>query len=249
MSEKPEVENTEATSQNSPEDNVASGPDSTARHAGHEGAHDGAHDGGQDAARGNRPEDRNGGTEAAGEDRQSGSAEDNLAQENAELKDRLLRTMAELENFRRRAERERQDVARYAISKFAFDCLPTVDNLERGLGSVSAEDRAAAPALEALATGMEMTHRELLATFERHGITRFDEVGVPFDHDRHEAMYEVEDPDQPAGTVAMVLEPGYLLNGRLLRPARVGVTKGGPKREKIDAPIANQEVNDVSEPK
>lgn len=200
---------------------------------------------------------------------ESGPGAEGGADEAALLKDRLLRTMAELENFRRRAAREREDVARFAITRFARDCLGTLDNLRRGLQTVSAGDRQDNPKLEALASGMEMTERDLLSTFERHGITRFEDEGVAFDHERHEAMFEIEDPQKPAGTVATVIEPGYLLNGRLLRPARVGVTRGGPKAgaggaaetgageqtgeesrpEAVQAPIANREVDDDTEPK
>lgn len=171
-----------------------------------------------------------------------------LAQEAAELKDRLLRTMAELENFRRRAERERQDTAKFAISKFARDCLPVLDNLRRGLDSVPAEERAASPALEALAAGMELTEREMLATLERHGITRIDPQGQPFDHDFHQAMFEIEDTSVPQGTVVQVMQAGYVLNERLLRPAMVGVSRGGPrpgeapKEAPVQAPIANEDV-------
>lgn len=160
----------------------------------------------------------------------------------AELNDKLLRAVAELENYRRRAEKERQDTAKFAITGFARDCLPVLDNLRRGLDSVSKEDRDAHPALEALAAGMELTERELIATLERHGIEKVDPLGVAFDYDRHQAMFEVDDPSRAAGTVVEVMQPGYLLNGRLLRPAMVGIAKGGPRPETVQAPIANEDL-------
>ena len=160
----------------------------------------------------------------------------------AEFNDKLLRAVAELENYRRRAEKERQDTAKFAIAGFARDCVTVLDNLHRGLATVTKEDRDGNPALEALATGMELTERELVATLERHGIEKVDPLGVPFDYDRHQAMFEVDDASRPAGTVVEVVQPGYMLNGRLLRPAMVGVAKGGPKSEKVQAPIANQDL-------
>jgi molecular chaperone GrpE len=147
----------------------------------------------------------------------------------AELNDKLLRMVAELENYRRRAEKERQDTAKYAIAGFARDCLTVMDNLRRGLDSVSTEERGANQALETLAAGMELTERELISTLERHGIQKIDALGTPFDYDRHQAMFEVEDASTPAGTVVQEVQPGYMLNERLLRPSMVGVAKGGPK--------------------
>lgn len=160
----------------------------------------------------------------------------------AELNDRMLRAVAELENYRRRAEKERQDTAKFAISNFARDCLTVLDNLSRGLETVSAEDRATNTALDTLAQGMELTERELMATLERHGIVKVDPLGEAFDYDLHQAMFEVEDKSKPAGTVVEVVQPGYLLNDRLLRPAMVGVSKGGPKPEPVAAPIANEDL-------
>jgi molecular chaperone GrpE len=145
------------------------------------------------------------------------------------LNDRLLRVVAEMENFRRRAERERQDTAKFAITGFARDCLTVLDNLRRGLDSVSADERAAVKPLETLAAGMELTERELITTLERHGIEKIDPLGEPFDYHRHQAMFEIEDENQPAGTVVQVAQVGYMLHDRLLRAAMVGVAKGGPK--------------------
>jgi molecular chaperone GrpE len=185
--------------------------------------------------------------EAEPQDRESGEdarAEPDYKALAAELNDRMLRAVAELENYRRRAEKERQDTAKFAITGFARDCLTVLDNLRRGLDTVKDEDRSANAALNALAEGMELTERELIATLERHGIAKVDPMGEAFDYDRHQAMFEVEDPSQPAGTVVQVVQPGYLLNDRLLRPAMVGVAKGGPKpeTESVAAPIANEDL-------
>jgi len=178
-------------------------------------------------------------------------AADPLAQaqaEAAELRDRLLRTMAEMENYRRRAEKERSDTAKFAIANFARDTLSVLDNLRRGLETISPEDRKKDPTLDALASGMEMTEREMLATLERHGIVRIDPLGDSFDHNFHQAMMEVEDATKPAGTVAQVMQAGYVLNERLLRPAMVAVAKGGPKPgaaprpAPVQAPIANEDL-------
>ncbi len=160
----------------------------------------------------------------------------------AELNDKMLRAVAELENYRRRADKERQDTAKFAITGFARDCLPVLDNLRRGLDSVSKEDRDGNPAMEALAAGMELTERELIAALERHGIEKIDPKGAPFDYNRHQAMFEIDDKSQPAGVVVEVVQPGYMLKGRLLRPAMVGVAKGGPKPAPIQAPIANEDL-------
>ncbi len=147
----------------------------------------------------------------------------------AELKDRLLRSMAELENFRRRAEKEREDVVKYAISIFARDMLTVADNLRRALESIPAEARSDDDNLHTLAAGIELTERELLAAFDRHGIKKFEPLGETFSHDLHQAMFEVEDKEKPAGTIVQVMQPGYLLNDRLLRPAMVALAKGGPQ--------------------
>lgn len=197
------------------------------------------------ASEATNPETTDGAAPAEGE--ATGASGDALAAENADLKDRVLRAIAELENFRRRAEKERADTAKFAISGFARDTLNVLDNLRRGLDSVTAEDRKDNPALETLAAGMELTERELIAALERHGISRIEALGKPFDHDLHQAMFELEDPNQPAGICAQEMQPGYRLNERLLRPAMVGVTKGGPKAQPgepdpVDAPIANEDL-------
>jgi molecular chaperone GrpE len=148
----------------------------------------------------------------------------------AEYKDKALRAVAELENFRRRAEKEREDVAKYAISNFAREMLPVADNLRRALDSQPSVDGEAAAPLKAFIAGVELTERELLAAFERFGLKKIEPMGQPFDHNFHQAMFEIEDAGQPAGTVVQVMQAGYLLKDRLLRPALVGVSKGGPAR-------------------
>ena len=151
-----------------------------------------------------------------------------LDRELAETKDRLLRALAETENVRRRAQREREDTLKYAISNFARDLLSPVDNLRRALDSVP-EAEITDPRTKSLLDGVAATERELLATFERYGLKRIDPKGERFDHNFHQAIFEAERPDLPAGTVVEVLQPGYVLHDRLLRPAMVGVAKGGAK--------------------
>ena len=151
-----------------------------------------------------------------------------LEAELAEHKDRLLRALAETENTRRRAQREREDAAKYAIAGFAKDLLSAADNLRRALDSLP-ESEIRDERTRSLLAGVAATERELLAVFERHGIRRIDPKGERFDHNFHQAVFEAERPDQASGTVAEVLQPGYVLHDRLLRPAMVGVAKGGPK--------------------
>jgi molecular chaperone GrpE len=152
-----------------------------------------------------------------------------LTAEAADLKDKLLRALAESENVRRRAEREKADTAKYAISNFAREMVSVADNLRRALDSVGEAAAEDAPPLDQLVVGVEMTEREMLTAFERCGIERIEALGQRFDHNFHEALYEVEDQGVPSGTVVQQVESGYVLNGRLLRPAKVGISKGGPK--------------------
>jgi molecular chaperone GrpE len=159
------------------------------------------------------------------------SAEERVAALEAELaehKDRLLRALAETENTRRRAQREREDAAKYAVSGFARDLLPAADNLRRALDSLP-ETKAADDLTRNLLAGVAATERELLSVFERHGIRRIDPKGERFDHNFHEAIYEAERADEQPGTIVEVLQPGYVLHDRLLRPAMVGVAKEAAK--------------------
>src|SRR5262249_39027846 len=155
-----------------------------------------------------------------------------LEQELAEAKDRMLRALADAENTRRRAQREREDTLKYAISNFARDLLSPVDNLRRALDSVK-EAEIDDPRAKSLLDGVAATERELLAAFERHGLKRIDPKGERFDHNFHQAIFEAERPGAAPGTVIEVLQPGYVLHDRLLRPAMVGVAKAGsPATEK-----------------
>ena len=153
---------------------------------------------------------------------------DPAAAEIAALKDRLLRAVAETENLRKRAARERADAERYAIAGFARDMAGAADDLARALDNLPESLREAKDAA-ALIEGLELTRRNLDAAFERHGLTRIDpQPGEPFDHNVHEAMFELEAPGAEPGTVVQVVETGYRIRDRLLRPARVGVAKRRP---------------------
>jgi molecular chaperone GrpE len=170
------------------------------------------------------------------------TAADRLAAVEAELaetRDRMLRALAETENVRRRLQRERDDARKYAAGDFAKDLLSPVDNLRRALDAMP-EAETTDPRARSLRDGVAATERELLAAFERHGLKRIDPKGEPFDHNFHQAIFEAERPDVPAGTVVEVLQPGYVLHERLLRPAMVGVAKGGAKAdpEKADGDAA-----------
>ncbi|WP_321393436.1 nucleotide exchange factor GrpE [Emcibacter sp.] len=166
------------------------------------------------------------------------TAEDALAAaqaEIAELKDKLLRAVAETENLRRRAEREKQDATNYAVTAFARDLLPVSDNLRRALDSLP-EDADGNETLKALVEGVEMTERELLNNFEKHGIRKVDPKGEKFDHNLHQAMFEIPNSGAEEGTVVQVMQVGYTLKERLLRPAMVGVAKGSApeKQDHVD---------------
>src|SRR5208283_36443 len=150
-----------------------------------------------------------------------------LEAEVAEQKDRLLRALAETENVRRRGQREREDASKYAVAGFAKDLLPAADNLRRALDSLP-EAEVKDERTRGLLAGVAATERELLGVFERHGIRRIDPQGEPFDHNFHQAIFEAEQPDKPGGTIVEVLQPGYVLHDRLLRPAMVGVAKHAP---------------------
>ena len=140
-----------------------------------------------------------------------------------------MRALAETENVRRRAQREREDASKYAVAGFAKDLLSAADNLRRALDSLP-EAEVKDERTRSLLEGVAATERELLGVFERHGIRRIDPHGEPFDHNFHQAIFEAEREGQPGGTVVEVLQPGYVLHDRLLRPAVVGVAKGGPKQ-------------------
>ncbi len=146
----------------------------------------------------------------------------------AELKDKLLRTLAENENMRRRARREREDTAKYAVASFARDMLGAADNLRRALDAIPEGSPGDDASPGALIEGVQLTERALLSVFERHGIRKIDPMGEKFDHDFHEAMFEVPTDDAEPGTVVQVVEVGYLIHDRLLRAAKVGIAKAPP---------------------
>ena len=152
------------------------------------------------------------------------------AKEAAEARDKMLRTLAEMENLRKRTTREVADARTYGISGFARDILDIADNLQRALDAVPAEAKAAAdPGLKALIEGVELTERSLLNTLEKNGVKKFDPAGEKFDPNFQQAMYEVPDPSVPAGTVVQVVQAGFTIGERVLRPALVAVSKGGAK--------------------
>jgi len=162
-----------------------------------------------------------------------------LEAEIAELKDRLLRALAETENVRRRAAKEREDTAKYATAAFAREVVKVADNLHRALESASEGDKRGG-ASDALIEGVRLTERELLAVLERHGIRRIDPKGEKFSHELHEAMFEIPTADHEPGTIVQVMEPGYVIHDRLLRPARVGVAKapgGGTPEAHLDTTV------------
>ncbi len=152
-----------------------------------------------------------------------------LEAEVASLKDQLLRTLAEAENSRRRARREAEDTAKYAVTGLAKDLVSVPDNLHRALENIPAEGRKADALLDRLATGVELVEREIQAIFERHGIKRIEPLGEPFDHNFHQALFEVPSAEHAPGTVVQVLAPGYVIQDRLLRPAMVAVAKAAER--------------------
>lgn len=153
-----------------------------------------------------------------------------LNADNAQLKDKVLRTLADMENLRRRTEKEVADARVYATTNFARDMLTVVDNMRRALDTLPAETREAADdKVKSLLEGIELTERDLLKTLERHGIRKLEPKGEKFDPNLHQAMFEIPDPSVPNGTVREVVQSGYVIGDRVLRPALVGVAKGGPK--------------------
>ena len=188
----------------------------------------------EDEPAGETAEDEPGTEAVAGDEPAGETAEDEPVSEVppedeiADLKDKLLRTLAENENIRRRARREREDTAKYAVANFARDMLSAADNLRRALDAIPEGSPGDDDSLAALIEGVQLTERALLAVFERHGIKKIDPMGQKFDHDFHEAMFEVPTDDAVPGTVVQVVELGYLIHGRLLRAAKVGIAKAPP---------------------
>jgi molecular chaperone GrpE len=164
--------------------------------------------------------------------------------ENADLRDRFLRMAAEMENLRRRTERDVKDAKSYSVAAFARDMLAVSDNLRRAIDAVPAEIRAAADqSLTSLLEGVEMTERSMLSALERHGVKKMDAEGQKFDPNFHQAMFEIPNPEVPNNTILQVVQAGYTIGERVLRPAMVGVSKGGPKVEAITAPGESETTN------
>jgi len=168
---------------------------------------------------------------AEGPESEAPPSEADLEAELAETKDRLLRALADIENLRRRTARELDETRKYAVTGFAREILEIDDNLSRALQSIPANAGQEVGFVKTLAEGVAMTQKAMMACFERHHIAKVTpEIGEKFDHHRHQAMFEVE-TDQPPGTIAQVLQPGYVIADRLLRPAMVGVAKARAERE------------------
>lgn len=170
-----------------------------------------------------------------------------LEAEVADLKNRLLRTLADMENLRRRTEREMADTRQYAVANFARDILNVGDNLRRAIAAVPEEMRSHPdPALAGLIEGVEVTERGLAQTLQKFGVRPIEAKGQKFDPTRHQAMFEIEDASVPSGTVADVVQAGYVIGERVLRPVMVGVTKGGPKPAAANA--GNDNASGEAEP-
>lgn len=176
--------------------------------------------------------------EDAADEQNAASPIEALEAENAKLKDRLLRAVAEMENLRKRTERDVKDARSYAMANFARDMLTATDNLSRALLTMSDEAKAEADgAFKSLIEGVEMTEREMHRLLEKNGITKLEPKGEKFDPNFHQAMFEIPNNDVADGTVMEVVQAGYVIGERVLRPAMVGVAKGGPKV----APVPNGE--------
>ena len=167
-----------------------------------------------------------------------------LQAENADLHDKHLRAVADSHNIRRRGQQDIEKERKFAVERFARDVLSVADNLGRALSALPANLDALDPAVRNVVVGVQATERELLSIMERHGVTRIEAKDKPFNAEFHQAVMEIDDASVPTGTVVQELAPGYLLAGRLLRAAMVGVSKGGPQRApeaKVEASNENQE--------
>lgn len=169
-------------------------------------------------------------TQPAADDTAASATAEALSAEVATLKDRVLRTMAEMENLRRRTEKEVADAKSYGVSSFARDMLTVADNLKRAQASLPAEARDnLSQALKTFIEGVELTERDFLSRLARFGIKPIEATGQRFDPNRHEALFELPDPTVPSGTIVQEVETGYMIADRILRPAKVGVARGGAR--------------------
>ncbi|MDR6631914.1 molecular chaperone GrpE [Phyllobacterium sp. 1468] len=156
---------------------------------------------------------------------------DKLRAENGDLKDQLLRLAADMENLRKRTARDVHDARAYSVANFARDMLSVSDNLKRALEAIPADVLASGDAgFKSLAEGVEITERSLMSAMERHGVKKLDPLGQKFDPNFHQAMFEIPNADVPHNTVLQVAQSGFVIGDRMLRPALVGVSKGGPKQ-------------------
>jgi molecular chaperone GrpE len=168
---------------------------------------------------------------------------ESLTKEVAEYRDRWMRAIAEMENLRRRTEREVADARTYGVTSFARDLLAVADNMHRALSTLTPEVREATDAVvRSMIDGVELTERELAKVLEKYGVKKLSPKDQKFDPNFHQAMFEVPDTSVPSGTVVQVVQEGYTIGERVLRPALVGVAKGGPK----PAPAANDNPADAS---
>lgn len=158
-----------------------------------------------------------------------------LLAENAALKDQLLRLAADMENLRKRTQRDVTDAKTYAVTNFARDMLSVSDNLRRALDAIPEETLVADSSLKALADGVDLTERAMLQALERHGVIKLEPEGAKFDPNYHQAMFEIPNDDVPNNTVVQVVQTGYQIGDRVLRPALVGVSKASPKPVDISA--------------
>ncbi|WP_068311461.1 nucleotide exchange factor GrpE [Polycladidibacter hongkongensis] len=177
----------------------------------------------------------------AGEDQQGAAAGlslEALQAENTELKDRALRAMAEMENLRRRTEKEVRDAKAYSVASFARDMLVITDNLGRAISALPDDAKESGDqGLKSLIEGVEMVERDMLNQLEKHGVKRLSPEGDKFDPNFHQAMFEVPNTEVPNNTVVQVVQDGYIIGERVLRPAMVGVAKGGPKQAPVEKPV------------
>jgi molecular chaperone GrpE len=156
---------------------------------------------------------------------------DKLRAENGDLKDQLLRLAADMENLRKRTARDVHDARAYSVANFARDMLSVSDNLQRALEAIPAEALTNGDTgLKSLVEGVEMTERAMMTAMERHGVKKIEPLGQKFDPNFHQAMFEIPNADMPHNTVLQVAQAGFVIGDRMLRPALVGVSKGGPKQ-------------------
>lgn len=175
------------------------------------------------------------GEDPSSEDEPQINPVETIVAENAELKDRMLRLAADMENLRRRTQREVADAKSFAVANFARDMLAVSDNLRRALEAVTEEQKeAGGDALKNLLEGVDITERSMMSTMERHGVKKLEPEGQKFDPNFHQAMFEVPNPQVPNNTVVQVVQAGYRIGERMLRPAMVGVAKGGPKASDLE---------------